>query len=102
MKLNSLMNLEDLLVPNIWIYICTREHRNDDGSSSQSIFIPDGMYGSFNALTYDHAEPHFELCSFDDIKDEKKFQQLYGVKHAILLIAFMKICNGLNFKSVTC
>lgn len=30
------------------------------------------MYGSFNALTYDHAEPHFELCSFDDIKDEKK------------------------------
>ena len=58
----------DLYLP----VIGTRDHQNEDGSVSQSIFIPDGMYGSFNALTYDHAEPHFELCPLEEAKEEKK------------------------------
>ena len=58
----------DLYLP----VIGTRDHQNEDGSVSQSIFIPDGMYGSFNALTYDHAEPIFELCAAEEVKEEKK------------------------------
>ncbi|OHS93910.1 Pyridoxal-dependent decarboxylase, pyridoxal binding domain containing protein [Tritrichomonas foetus] len=58
----------DLYLP----VICAKEHQNDDGSITQSIFIPDGMYGSFNALTYDHAEPHFQLYPNEEVKEEKK------------------------------
>lgn len=52
--------------------ICAKTHIEDDGTESQSIYIPDGMYGSFNALSYDHAEPHFEIYSESDIKEAKK------------------------------
>ena len=58
----------DLYLP----VIGTRDHQNKDGSIAQSIYIPDGMYGSFNALTYDHAVPHFEIYSSEEVKDEKK------------------------------
>ena len=58
----------DLYLP----VIASKEHRDDDGSVSQSIFIPDGMYGSFNALTYDHAEPQFLLYPNEEAKEEKK------------------------------
>jgi ornithine decarboxylase len=27
----------------------------------QYLFIPDGTYGAFNCLIYDHAKPHFEM-----------------------------------------
>lgn len=61
----------DLYLP----VICSKNHNNDDGSISQSVFIPDGMYGSFNALTYDHAVPHFEVYQ-KDFKDEDEIQQM--------------------------
>jgi ornithine decarboxylase len=35
----------------------------ENSEQIQHIFIPDGIYGSFNALTYDHAEPHFEIST---------------------------------------
>jgi ornithine decarboxylase len=41
--------------------ICVKRHHSEKGEITQSVFIPDGMYGSFNAITYDHAEPHFEM-----------------------------------------
>jgi len=47
----------DLHMPVIGVKI----HTNDHGEKTQSVYIPDGIYGSFNALIYDHAEPHFEI-----------------------------------------
>ena len=58
----------DLYLP----VIGTSDDQKEDGSIVQSIFIPDGMYGSFNALTYDHAELHFLLCPLEEVKEEKK------------------------------
>jgi ornithine decarboxylase len=49
--------------------ICAKQHVEKD-EISQSIYIPDGMYGSFNALSYDHAMPHFEM--FGRIDDNKR------------------------------
>jgi ornithine decarboxylase len=40
---------------------CAKEQRDEKDEVSQSIYIPDGMYGAFNALAYDHAVPHFEM-----------------------------------------
>lgn len=40
---------------------CVKFHTNAHGERTQSVFVPDGIYGSFNALIYDHAEPHFEI-----------------------------------------
>lgn len=45
----------DLYMP----VICNKEVTKDDGTIAQCIFIPDGIYGCFNAIMYDHAEPHF-------------------------------------------
>lgn len=46
----------DLHLPVVGVKI----HRDGD-SIEQSIYFPDGMYGAFNALNYDHAEPHFNI-----------------------------------------
>jgi ornithine decarboxylase len=49
---------------DLWLpVICVKEYTGEKGISTQSIYIPDGMYGSFNALVYDHAMPHFEMFS---------------------------------------
>ena len=58
----------DLYLP----VIGTSDHQKEVGSVARSVFIPDGMYGSFNALTYDHTEPHFQLCPLEEVKEEKK------------------------------
>jgi ornithine decarboxylase len=42
---------------------CVKEHTGEKGIVTQSVYIPDGMYGAFNAITYDHAMPHFEMYS---------------------------------------
>jgi ornithine decarboxylase len=50
----------------------------EEGSEEiQHVFIPDGIYGSFNALTYDHAEPHFEI-STDGSKSKLIRTTLWG------------------------
>ena len=41
--------------------ISVKVHTEPNGETEQSIFVPDGIYGAFNALNYDHAEPHFEI-----------------------------------------
>jgi ornithine decarboxylase len=46
----------DLHLPVISVKI-----REKEGILHQDVYIPDGMYGAFNALTYDHVEPHFEI-----------------------------------------
>ncbi|OHT14816.1 Pyridoxal-dependent decarboxylase, pyridoxal binding domain containing protein [Tritrichomonas foetus] len=64
--------------------ISVKEHVSDiDGSISQSIFVPDGMYGAFNSLSYDHAEPHFEMklkkeSKEDAVKENKVSTILWG------------------------
>jgi ornithine decarboxylase len=50
---------------------CVKKHRDEKGGMTQSVYIPDGMYGSFNAITYDHAEPHFEM--FTKSTKEKEY-----------------------------
>jgi ornithine decarboxylase len=57
--------------------ICAREHRNEKEEISQSIYIPDGIYGSFNALNYDHAKPHFEMYLQRD-ENERISTTLWG------------------------
>jgi ornithine decarboxylase len=47
----------DLYLPVIGVKVTEEE----DFTEIQHVYIPDGIYGSFNALTYDHAEPHFEI-----------------------------------------
>ncbi|EAX89268.1 Pyridoxal-dependent decarboxylase, pyridoxal binding domain containing protein [Trichomonas vaginalis G3] len=47
----------DLILP----VIGAKVHVDGHGEKTQSIYIPDGIYGAFNALIYDHAEPHFEI-----------------------------------------
>ena len=49
--------------------ICSKKFTNNNGELIQSIYIPDGMYGAFNSLSYDHAEPHFEMY-FNNEKEE--------------------------------
>jgi ornithine decarboxylase len=46
----------DLYLPVIGVKVT-----EEDFKEIQHVYIPDGIYGSFNALTYDHAEPHFEI-----------------------------------------
>lgn len=59
--------------------ICSKIHYEDDGTESQSIYVPDGMYGAFNSLTYDHAEPHFDVYTKVDCeKAEKVPTALWG------------------------
>jgi ornithine decarboxylase len=50
---------------------CVKRHFDEKGGITQSVYIPDGMYGSFNAITYDHAVPHFEMFS------SKEFDKTY-------------------------
>jgi ornithine decarboxylase len=57
--------------------ICAREHYEEKEEISQSLYIPDGIYGSFNALSYDHAMPHFEMYSQCDEK-KKILTTLWG------------------------
>ena len=64
----------DLYLP----VIGTKIHTDEDGEISQSIYIPDGIYGSFNALNYDHAEPHFEILTEAEEDDEKIPTTLWG------------------------
>ena len=64
----------DLHLPVIGV----KTHNDDDGEVSQSIYIPDGIYGSFNALNYDHAEPHFEMHTEAKEDDEKIPTTLWG------------------------
>jgi ornithine decarboxylase len=40
---------------------CVKEHNGEKGIATQSVYVPDGMYGAFNAIRYDHAMPHFEM-----------------------------------------
>ena len=47
----------DLILP----VTCVKIHTDDHGEKTQSVFVPDSIYGSFNAIIYDHAEPHFEI-----------------------------------------
>jgi len=64
----------DLYVP----VIGEKLHLEEDGSTTQSIYIQDGIYGSFNALNYDHAVPHFEILS-KVYPDSKKYStSLWG------------------------
>jgi ornithine decarboxylase len=35
----------------------------DNGNKIQHIYVPDGVYGAFNCIMWDHAEPHFEICT---------------------------------------
>ncbi|KAH0789653.1 Pyridoxal-dependent decarboxylase, pyridoxal binding domain containing protein [Histomonas meleagridis] len=41
--------------------ICARQFNDINDKLVQSVYIPDGMYGAFNSLSYDHAEPHFDM-----------------------------------------
>jgi ornithine decarboxylase len=41
--------------------ICAKRQLDEKDEPCQSIYIPDGMYGAFNAICYDHAVPHFEM-----------------------------------------
>jgi ornithine decarboxylase len=54
--------------------ICVKEHLDDSGCISQSVYVPDGMYGSFNALSYDHAQPHFEIYSESQLSDKREMK----------------------------
>lgn len=60
--------------------ICAKDVEHKDGTISQSIFIPDGMYGAFNAIIWDHAQPHFELYRKNGTvnMDEKIQTTLWG------------------------
>lgn len=40
---------------------CVKRHCDKMGDETQSVYVPDGMYGSFNSIVYDHAAPHFEI-----------------------------------------
>jgi ornithine decarboxylase len=51
----------DLCLP----VICAKKQKDEKDGVCQSIYIPDGMYGSFNAICYDHAAPHFEMYAPD-------------------------------------
>lgn len=53
-------------------------HCDKSGVQSQSVYIPDGIYGSFNSLTYDHAEPHFEMYSSHPDNSELIETTLWG------------------------
>jgi ornithine decarboxylase len=41
--------------------VCAKEQYDEKEELCQSVYIPDGMYGAFNAICYDHAVPHFEM-----------------------------------------
>jgi ornithine decarboxylase len=47
----------DLNLPVIGI----KQIEHEDGSITQNVYIPDGIYGSFNCIPYDHAQPHFDI-----------------------------------------
>jgi ornithine decarboxylase len=47
----------DLVLP----VTSTKIHVDEKGGKTQSVYIPDSIYESFNAIVYDHAEPHFEI-----------------------------------------
>lgn len=57
--------------------ICVKEHVDEKGDKTQSVYIPDGMYGSFNAINYDHAEPHFEMLTESDT-EKRVLTSLWG------------------------
>jgi ornithine decarboxylase len=61
----------------------------EDSEEVQHVFIPDGIYGSFNCLTYDHAAPHFEI-STNGSKDDLIRTTLWD-KHVIQKTLFMLI-----------
>lgn len=47
--------------------------KDENGDPVQMIFIPDGIYGSFNAIQYDHAKPHFQIYAIS--KESKKLKR---------------------------
>jgi ornithine decarboxylase len=49
----------------------------NDGSIVQNVYLPDGIYGAFNCIPYDHAEPHFEIWT-DDASEEFVETNLWG------------------------
>ncbi len=63
----------DLCLP----IICAKQKYEGGEKKTQLIYIPDGMYGAFNALTYDHAEPHF-MIKQNEKNDEIYETKLYG------------------------
>lgn len=52
----------DLILP----VTCAKIHEDDHGERTQSIYIPDGIYGAFNSIVYDHNDPHFEIHTEGD------------------------------------
>jgi ornithine decarboxylase len=44
---------------------CAKKQKDEKEGVCQSVYIPDGMYGAFNAICYDHAVPHFEMYAMD-------------------------------------
>lgn len=63
----------DLVMP----VICCKEHHEADGDE-QSVFVAEGIYGAFNALNYDHAEPHFLIRTEGASEGERIKTRLWG------------------------
>jgi ornithine decarboxylase len=49
----------DLNMPVIGV----KDLEDSAGSIGQNVYIPDGIYGAFCCLPYDHAEPHFDIVA---------------------------------------
>jgi ornithine decarboxylase len=47
------------------------------GAIVQHVYLPDGIYGAFNCIAYDHAEPHFEIVT-NARKDDVVETNLWG------------------------
>jgi ornithine decarboxylase len=62
----------DLYMP----VISVKDHHED--GEEQSVFIPDSIYASFNALNYDHAEPHFNIRTEGAAESERVKTTLWG------------------------
>ena len=63
----------DLVMP----VISVKEHSDGD-VEEQSIFVPEGIYGAFNALNYDHAEPLFNIRTEGASEAERVKTTLWG------------------------
>ncbi|EAX83906.1 Pyridoxal-dependent decarboxylase, C-terminal sheet domain containing protein, partial [Trichomonas vaginalis G3] len=54
-----------------------RQDHHEDGEE-QSVFMAEGIYGAFNALNYDHAEPHFLIRTEGAADGERVKTTLWG------------------------